>query len=110
MTKSVRRARRGREAWRVLIDEWRASGTTATEFARLRGLSATSLAYWNSKLRDEATTRSAPRLLPVHVASSTAVQGSEFELVVGRLSVRFEEGASPKYVAALARALVDAAS
>jgi hypothetical protein len=48
MKKTEGRVRRDREQWSALVAEWRASGVQGREFARLKGLSASSLYYWSS--------------------------------------------------------------
>jgi hypothetical protein len=108
MKKGARRAGRDRDSWRALVADWRASGERAADFARRRGLKVASLYYWSSVLGRE--NEPAARLVPVHLAPSVAPTVIACELVVGRTRVRFQEGTSPSYVAALARALVEAAA
>jgi hypothetical protein len=103
MKKSEGRARRGREHWAALVADWRASGTSGSEFARVHGLKPANLYYWSSVLGREAD-RPAAKLLPVHVAPHL-VRAARFELLVGGLRLRFDEGASPAYIADLARSL-----
>jgi hypothetical protein len=110
MRKSKRAQRRSRDEWRVLVGEWKVSGAPAREFADRRGLSASSLLYWSSVLRREAPARPLPKLLPVRVTPAVDAPERALELVVGPLRVRFEGGTTPAYVAAVARALMDAAS
>jgi hypothetical protein len=111
MKKPERSAARGREEWRVLVREWKASGSTAQEFASTRELSVTSLYYWSSVLkRDVPAARTAARLVPVRVMSSSFESRAELELAVGAIRMRFDTGTSPRYVAALAQALLEAAS
>jgi hypothetical protein len=110
MRKPEKTVRRCREDWRVLVREWKASGTTAKEFSRARGLSMTALFYWSSTLKSETLARAAPRLLPVVVTGPVGARSAELELVVGPMMLRFDDGASPTYVAELARALLVAAS
>jgi hypothetical protein len=106
MKKPENRTRRDRKQWQALVDEWRAGGAKAKEFARSRGLSATSLYYWSSVLSRGAPM---PKLLPVRMAPQIA-RSSELELWVGPARVRFDEGTSPAYVGALARALLEASA
>ena len=109
MKKRERTAARSREEWRELVREWKASGSTAREFAGTRGLSVTSLFYWSSVLKREELEQARPkaktRLVPVRVAMSGGHVQAEFELVIGHARLRFRDGASPQYVAALAHAL-----
>lgn len=109
MKKNLKHGRRDREQWRSLVEEWRRSGATAKEFANSRGLSATSLYYWSSVLA-RATRAPAAKLLPVRVAPSVAQCAAELELAIGPARVRFDEGTSPAYVAALVRALLEAST
>jgi len=102
MKKIEERVRRDREQWSALVAEWRASGVQGREFARLKGLSASSLYYWSSVVGRQLEHR-APRLLPVELA--TSARPVRLELVVGAARIRFEETTSPAYVAELARAL-----
>lgn len=111
MRKRGRSAARSREEWAALVRDWKASGSTAKEFARTRELSVTSLFYGSSVLkRDEAQTRTATRLVPVRVMPPVHESRAELELAVGSLRVRFDSGAPPRYVAALAQALLEVAS
>jgi transposase-like protein len=106
MRKPEKRVRRDRKQWQTLVEEWRSSGANAKEFARTHGLSTTSLYYWSSVL-SRAAPAPMPKLLPVRVAAQVA-RSSELELWVGPARVRFDEGTSPAYVGALARALLEA--
>lgn len=45
--------RRSRSEWSALVRDWRASGQTASEFARRRRLNARSLSWWRWKLGAE---------------------------------------------------------
>ena len=105
MKSSEKRSRKDRSAWRVLVAEWRTSGEKAPEFARRRGLKATSLYYWSSVLGREAATPTT-RLVPVQVVRNEArTMGTE--LAVGAVRVRFEDAPPAAYVASLARALLE---
>jgi transposase-like protein len=97
--------RRGREEWRGLVHEWRASGMRMKDFARQRGISASSLAYWSSTLGREPR-KTAPKLLPVRVSPAAEMVAPGVSLLVGPLQFRFDGGTSPAYVAAVARALL----
>ncbi|MFM2420220.1 MAG: hypothetical protein RL385_4943 [Pseudomonadota bacterium] len=107
MKKHEKSGRRTRDEWRAVVAEWKASGQSAREFAAARGLSRGSLFYWSSELAREAPTPAA-KLLPVRVMPSVVPTAREVELTVGSVRVRLDGQASPAYVAALARALVDA--
>ena len=43
--------RRTRAQWEAAIQQWRASGLTAQEFAAREGLTASTLRWWSSRLR-----------------------------------------------------------
>ena len=104
--KNEKQGRRDRSAWRSLVDQWRASGVQAPEFARQRGLKVANLYYWSSVLGREQP-KAATRLVPVQLAAS-AGHAVDLELLVGPARVRFPEGTAPAYVAAVARALLEA--
>lgn len=111
MKKRERSRARSRSEWSALVGEWKASGSTAKEFARTRELSVASLFYWSSTLKHEAPrTRVAARLVPVRLPAPAHESRAELELAVGPMRVRFDSAASPRYVAALAQALLEAAS
>jgi hypothetical protein len=107
MKKSEKRTRLDREQWRTLVSEWRSSGTKAQEFARTRGLKPANLYYWSSVLARAAEPAPVPKLLPVRVTPQVS-RSPAVELAVGPTRIRFEAGTSPSYVAALARALLEA--
>jgi len=67
--------------WRGLIAEQEASGLTVREFAAGRGLSASTLFWWRSRLRREG--RSVAELVPVEVTELPAIASTAIELVVG---------------------------
>lgn len=109
MAKSKKSASRCRGEWRSLVQAWKASGTTARAFSETQGLNTASLFYWSSVFKREGTHEAPAKLLPVRV-SPVEVRRPAMELRVGPTRVRFEGGMSPVYVAALARALLDAVS
>ena len=78
-------------------------------FSASNGLSTASLFCWSSIFKREEPTRVSGKLLPVRVTSVDAKR-AELELRLGVMRVRFEDGTSPRYVAELARALLDVAS
>jgi hypothetical protein len=110
MKKLKRRATRHRDQGQGLVAEWKASGQTAAEFARTRDVSQASLFYWSSMFRRELSARAPARLLPVRVTASLDERAPELELTLGLMRLRFDERASPRYVATVARALLDVAS
>jgi len=112
MRKTEGAASRSREEWFGLVQEWKASGQTAKEFCQSRGLSRTCLFHWSSVFKRGAASATAARLVPVRVAKALNVCApvSKVELEVGRFHLRFDSGASPQYVASLARALSELVS
>lgn len=110
MKQRKRKAHRRREDWRALVSEWRSSGQTAEAFALARDLSRASLFHWSSIFKREAEPGMTSRLVPVRVAMPMEERAAQLELTVGPLRLRFDEGAAPRYVAAVAKALMDAAS
>lgn len=89
---------RGKQFWERLVREV-AAGGSRTAVARRHGVSQTWLGKW---CRELGGAPRAATLLPVRVVEE---HPRRLELAVGALSVRFEEGTDPEYVAALARAL-----
>ena len=67
--------------WRRLIAEQEASGLTVREFAACRGLSASTIYWWRSRLRREG--RSVAELVPVEVTEAPVAASTAIELVVG---------------------------
>jgi hypothetical protein len=72
---SYRRRRRGRaeHRWRRIVDEWRQSGQSASEFSAARGFEKGTLYFWSCRLRkvdaSQETTNASetPCLVPVQV-------------------------------------------
>src|SRR5262245_19320403 len=90
MTKTTERK------WRKLIAEQEESGLSAREFAESRGILATTLYWWRSRLRREAT-----RLVPVEIVDTESHfeqgnnSGACFEILVDRsLTLRVPPGFS----------------
>lgn len=106
MKNRERAPRRSREQWRDLVGKWRASGTSAREFAVAHDLTLESLQHWYRVFGREASVRNTPKLLPVRVTPAPEAAERSLELAVGPMRVRFEGGASPTYVAAVAHALL----
>ncbi len=107
MKKSERSAPRRREEWERLVQEWKVSGATAATFARTRSVSKSSLFFWSSVFKREESQKMPTRILPVQVIGAVEARPAELELAVGTVRIRFKDGASPQYVAALAKALQD---
>jgi hypothetical protein len=106
---TARRHRNASDAHRVL-DEWERSGGTLEAFARSRGLVPQRIAWWRNRLRDQrpaapaAMTFVEATVVGAHPADPAAMirlpHGIVLELT----------GASPGWVAALARELARSAS
>jgi transposase-like protein len=67
--------------WRRLIAEQEASGLTVREFAACRGLSASTIYWWRSRLHREG--RSVAELVPVEVTEAPAAASTAIERIVG---------------------------
>ncbi len=101
--KSVRlkkRARRSRSEWLEELRRWRASGQSATEYARERGIHAGTLAGWASKVRDSVV---APRVssgqrssmfVPVHAAPAAETAAGKAGADRGQIEVVLRNGRS----------------
>jgi hypothetical protein len=73
MARSGQVERLGRAGWSAAIAEWRASGLSAEEFCRRRGLVQTTFQWWRWRLGGESAEQAAesmPELLPVRVVGS----------------------------------------
>lgn len=100
------------DARRVLA-EWERSGHTLEAFARSRGLVPQRLAWWRKRLRaSRSETTAALTLVPATVIDATAVASAGPAAMI-RLAhgiVIELDGASPSWIAALARELARSAS
>jgi transposase-like protein len=100
---------------RQLIEEWEESGESLAGFARERGLHPQRLAWWRKRLRPSewapasVATRLAPStLVPVSVRGAAVERAAAATVELGdavRIELGVLDGASAKWVAALARAL-----
>jgi len=102
----MKRKQRSREFWEKAVDFTEASSLTQAQCAEKLGVGQHALSYWQCKLRRERRERGEKgALVPVKVLETepVAAMGLEFDLKDGLL--RFSEGASPEYIADLARAL-----
>lgn len=104
------RAKRSRAEWSKVIGRYRASGQTADVFARRNGLNVSTLRWWSAELgKGSIPEDDALGVREVVVAPRVALgRDGTFELVLGALSIRFEVGTDPVYVAAVAAVLVEA--
>lgn len=57
---------------RIVLEEWRRSGTTLAAFARQRGVSAPRLYWWRRRLSSSETRTSSVSLVPATIVSTTA--------------------------------------
>lgn len=106
-------ARRGREFWRELIQEYEEGGGREShrEFAERRRVTVATFRLWLYRLRREW--KGSPALVPVRVVTSTAPTARwqadeatiEAELPSG-VRLRFRTGTDGDYVAALVARLV----
>ena len=99
--------RHDREFWKQLSAEVDRGGSLA-QVARRHRVRPKTLSWWRWQLRRglEPKPSRAPMLLPVHVPNGEAIIGrSRFEVQLGRVRVRAEEGIDVEYVAALIGAL-----
>jgi hypothetical protein len=90
-----------------VLADWQRSGTTLEAFARSRGLVPQRLAWWRKRLRiarPEAST--SLTFVPAAVTSSTATAAGPLVMVRLAPGIVIElEGATPTWIAALAREL-----
>jgi len=95
-----KRARRSRAEWLDELRRWRASGQSAADYARERGIHAGTLAEWASKVRDSVV---APRVgsgqrnsmfVPVHVAPVAETSAGEAGADRGQIELVLRNGRS----------------
>lgn len=91
--------RRRREQWQELVSEWEASGATASDFARRRGVNELTLRHWKWRLGSDARTRRTTTLAQiVEVRPSLTLTDERFEVQVAggrcvRVPASFDDGA-----------------
>ena len=96
---------RERAVWERIVAEVEA-GMSQRAAAQRHGVSAAGVGHWVRRLRQEKASRPAPQLLPVRLTrSSPSPSRARCALLVDDLQLTFDEGTSPEYVAALARAI-----
>jgi hypothetical protein len=102
-------ARRNRAQWSALVSEYEASGQPAARFCARRGLEERTLLWWRWKLgsEEQSMAQRTPRMLAVDVVESAVPADSDAEVVleIGAAILKFKEGTSPEYIAALVGAL-----
>ena len=100
------------DARRVLAD-WQRSGDSLEAFARSRDLVPQRLAWWRKRLRtSRSETSAALTLVPATVIDATTVASAGPAAMIRLpqgITIEFE-GASPTWIAALARELARSAS
>ena len=94
---------RERAVWERIVAEVEA-GLSQRAAAQRYGVSAAGVGHWVRRLRQEKASRPAPHLLPVRLTSSSPSR-ARCVLLVEDLQLTFDEGTSPDYVAAVARAI-----
>jgi hypothetical protein len=88
------------EQGRAALDELARSGTSATAFARSKGISARRLAYWKKRLGDAAPPAFVAVALPREPMSPRGI-----EIVVGSLVVRLQDDVDADRIAQIVHAL-----
>lgn len=114
------------EDWAELVEEWRASGRTAREFAAAHGVADSALRYWSSRLSQRkpptSTSRRRPVGRPTAAATSPplarvvrpgdpapATKGdARITVVVGKVTVIVEPGFDGAHLRDVVRALSEA--
>jgi hypothetical protein len=100
------------ETWKKRVASWRASGQTAEEFSKGRPWSLSTLRWWSSRLRREASSGTAPVVRVARLVRSSAPPPRErggsivVEVLDARLRITIEVGAERDTVAAVLGVLV----
>ena len=102
----MERQRRSRREWQVLVAGWQKSGESAEAFAARHGVKPRTLVWWSSELKRNTAPKRPGPLVPVEVVHGRG-EAPSVELLLGHATLRFERGASPRYVAAVTRALLE---
>jgi hypothetical protein len=95
-----KRARRSRAEWLEELRRWRASGQSAADYARERGIHAGTLAGWASKARDSVVARRAgsgqrsSMFVPVHVAPVAETSAGKAGADRGQIELVLRNGRS----------------
>jgi len=72
-----------REKWAARVRQWRASGLTATEFARKVGINPATLRWWSSSLKTAPLEGAAEPVPPLTFVEMTgAVRSEPLEVVL----------------------------
>ena len=98
-------ARKSRSEWRELVEEWQRSGLPRGEFARARGLNATTLGWWRWKLGVPAVQQATSFLEVVVEEETVSPAPPSFVLELGELRLHvpcgFDGGELRRLVATL---------
>ena len=101
-----------RDQWRQLVSEWERSGQTRAEFAKARGIVASTFAWWGTTLRREqralAETTSAAPFKLASVSSEAVISTPKFRSLVvrvGAASIEVSEGFDAALLASVVAAL-----
>ena len=101
------RAKRSRDEWAAEVARFRVSGQTAEVYAARHGLNVWTLRWWSSRIGTVAPAAGVS-LREIVVEQAASEPSSNFELLLGGITLRFEVGTDPRYVAAVAAALAEA--
>lgn len=102
------RPKRTRAEWKTIISKLRASGLTADVFATKHGLNVSTVRWWSAELGSKVSAAPSTPSMRELVVAPSAHDGGTFDLALGGISLRFEVGTEPRYVASIAAALVEA--
>jgi hypothetical protein len=95
--------KRSRADWEKLISEFERSGESQQQFCTRRSVADATLQYWLRRVRRSGQEKGVS-VVPVRL-SDGASRRLMVEADLGSLRIRFEEGLSPEYIAAVLRAL-----
>lgn len=100
----MRQKRRSAAEWAEICREYRSSGQAAEEYARRRGLKASTLLWWTSRLRQELDAAEASQRSFVEVVTpAPAATPARAVVRVGDVAVEFVDTLPPaQWVAELA--------
>jgi hypothetical protein len=100
------RARGGWQQWseakaRRMLAAFARSGTSASAFARSRGITTRRIQYWSKRLIDEPSVE----FVPVPIPGPAAALDARIEIAAGDIVVRLREGIDVEYLARLVIAI-----
>jgi hypothetical protein len=95
--------------WDERVRDWRASGKTAEEFAVGQNFEATTLRYWASRLKTEASSKAGPPMARVVRRRSRKDRddgaGGDVEVIVGGARIVVRRGFDAELLREVAAAL-----